>query len=44
MLNDPDVNVFHAVPTIYYKLIEYYEKNFQNSESIIKEKLKHKMR
>lgn len=41
---DVDVSVFMAVPTIYSKLIEYYEKNLKSRKDDVKNRLKNKVR
>lgn len=46
LLRDDNVNVFHAVPTIYVKLIEHYKKNFTSAvqRNNIRKRLQEKMR
>lgn len=46
LLRDDNVNVFHAVPTIYVKLIEHYKKNFTSAvqRNNIQKRLQEKMR
>ncbi|XP_057304020.1 malonate--CoA ligase ACSF3, mitochondrial-like [Hydractinia symbiolongicarpus] len=46
LLQDDNVNVFHAVPTIYVKLIEHYKKNFTSAaqRNHIRKRLQEKMR
>lgn len=41
---DIDVTVFMAVPTIYSKLIEYYEKNLKSRKDDIRNRVKNKVR
>lgn len=44
LLEDENVNVFHAVPTIYSKLIEYYTENLSSTCDDIRDILKTKFR
>ncbi|XP_018579732.1 acyl-CoA synthetase family member 3, mitochondrial [Anoplophora glabripennis] len=43
-LSNVDVSVFMAVPTIYSKLIDYYEKNLKGKKEDVRNRLKSKVR